>query len=370
MAPRAVARPWRVERFDGGVHVSGQLRTVDAEALVSAVREATSGIGAPQIDLAGVEQMDGGVIALLRADLARRGVPAELRGAARFRPLIDLYGEGRPPPPRRPRAHEGVLAQVGRAAVEDVEAIESSLGFVGHMTVAAGRLVRRPRHARLRELVPLVSRSGADALPIVLVIDFLLGLVVAYMSARELKMFAANIYVADLVGIATARQLAPLMTAIIVTGRSGAAFATELGSMRISEEIDALRALGLEPFGWLVLPRVVTLVLVLPVLTAVGDVVGMLGGLVIATSSLDLSRQQYVRELRLALVPFDVWSGLLMSVAFAVAIGLIACAQGFAASGGPQGVGQRTTTTVVSSIFALVVIDAIFTVLFRLLGYA
>jgi phospholipid/cholesterol/gamma-HCH transport system permease protein len=165
-----------------------------------------------------------------------------------------------------------------------------------------------------------------------------------------------------------ARQLGPLMTAILLSGRSGAAFATELGSMKVSEEIDALRTLGFEPFGWLVLPRLLALVIVLPVLTMMADVVGMVGGLVIGITSLDLTPHLYFKEVRTSLTPFDVWSGMVMSVAFALAIGLIACQQGFAASGGPQGVGQRTTRTVVSSIFAMVVIDAVFTVAFHALG--
>jgi phospholipid/cholesterol/gamma-HCH transport system permease protein len=174
--------------------------------------------------------------------------------------------------------------------------------------------------------------------------------------------------VADLVGIGMTRQLGPLMTAIIVCGRSGAAYTTELGSMQVDQEIDALRTLGLEPYRWLVIPRLLSLLLALPVLTLLADIIGMGGGLVVAVTSLGLTPRGYFNEMRSTLTAWDVESGLVLSVAFAIAIGLIACEQGFAASGGPQGVGRRTTSAVVTSLFAIVVLDACITVLYRAYG--
>jgi phospholipid/cholesterol/gamma-HCH transport system permease protein len=162
--------------------------------------------------------------------------------------------------------------------------------------------------------------------------------------------------------------LAPLVTAIVVCGRSGAAFAAELGSMRVAEEVDALRTLGLETFSWLVLPRVLALVLVTPVLTLLADLVGMLGGLVVAVTSLGLTAKVYYNQTRSSIAGWDFESGLLMSVAFALAIGFIACHQGLAASGGAVGVGQRTTKTVVHSLFAIILLDAVFTVIYRAWG--
>jgi phospholipid/cholesterol/gamma-HCH transport system permease protein len=367
--PQPHTGDWHVEGSQAGVRLSGHLLTRDAAPILAAVREATTGARKVEVDLGGVEQIDGSVIALVRADLAARGVGVNLLGGDRFRPLIALYADGTTAPePRKRRTPERLLAHVGRATVQDVSAVGDFLKFGGEMTVAVGRLVRHPRRSYWKEIAPLIERAGPDAMPIVLTINFLLGLVIAYMSARELKMFAANAYVADLIAIAMTRQLGPLMTAIIVSGRSGAAFATELGSMKVSDEVDALRTLGLEPFGWLVLPRVITLVLVLPFLTILADVIGILGGLVIAVTSLELTPQQYFKQVSNSLASFDVWFGLLLSVAFAIAIGLISCHQGFAASGGPQGVGRRTTSTVVTSLFAIVVIDAVITVLFQLLG--
>jgi phospholipid/cholesterol/gamma-HCH transport system permease protein len=200
------------------------------------------------------------------------------------------------------------------------------------------------------------------------VLNFLVGFVTAFMSARILEMFGANLYVASLVAISMTRQLGPLVTAIIVCGRSGAAFAAELGTMRVEQEVDALRTFGLQPFGWLVLPRVIALVLVTPVLTLLSDLVGMLGGLVVAVMTLGLTKRMYFNTIRAWLVPWDVESGLWMSAAFGLAIGFISCQQGLSASGGAVSVGERTTKSVVQSLFAIVLLDAAFTVLFRALG--
>jgi phospholipid/cholesterol/gamma-HCH transport system permease protein len=366
--PRAAAEAWRLERFEGGVRVVGRLRTPEAFALARAVREATAGIEQPTIDLTDVEHLDGGVLALLRADLAtREGTPARLRVGDRFEGMLDLYA-GVSAPPLHPKRCEPLVAHLGRATVEETGHLTAILAFTGEMAVAAWRILRQPRRGHWKETAQLVEGAGADALPIVLAINFLVGFVLAYMGARALQVFGASIYVADLVGIGMTRQLGPLMTAIIVCGRSGAAYTTELGSMKVDQEVDALRTLGLEPHGWLVMPRLLSLILVLPVLTLLADIVGMLGGLVVAQASLGLSARTYFNEMQSTLTAWDVKSGLIMSLAFAIAIGLIACEQGFAASGGPQGVGRRTTSTVVTSLFAIVLLDAGITILYRFFG--
>jgi phospholipid/cholesterol/gamma-HCH transport system permease protein len=366
--PHADTAEWRIDHVEGGVRLAGRLRTPDAPAVIDAIRHATAGVEEPTIDLAGVTDVDGGVVALLRADLAERNVRAQLHGADRFRALFDLYYTVAPPRPRAMRPPEALLCHVGRAAVLDTAHLTSILSFTGELAIATGRLLRRPRGGHWKELPHLAERAGADAVPIVLVINFLVGFVLAYMGARALAMFGANIYVADLVGIGMTRQLGPLMTAIIVCGRSGAAYTTELGSMQVDQEIDALRTLGLEPYRWLVIPRLLSLLVALPVLTLLADIIGMGGGLVVAVTSLGLTTRGYFNEMRSTLTPWDVESGLVLSVAFAIAIGLIACEQGFAASGGPQGVGRRTTSAVVTSLFAIVVLDACITVLYRAYG--
>ena len=189
-------------------------------------------------------------------------------------------------------------------------------------------------------MVPsLAERAGVDGVPIVLLLNFLVGFVMAFQSARQLKLYGANVYVADVVGISVTRELAPLMTAIIMSGRSGAAFAAELGSMRVSEEIDALRTMGFAPAPYLILPRMVALAMVAPVLTLLADIVGVTGGMAVGVSSLDVSARGYLAELRTAVVASDVWTGLVKSVAFGTAIGFIGCEQGFSTRGAAEGVG-------------------------------
>jgi phospholipid/cholesterol/gamma-HCH transport system permease protein len=359
--------PWRIDPYPGGVRIAGTLRTREAPAIADAVRLATGGEKRVELDFTNVERVDGGVIAVVRADLTGRNVQVTARGGERFQPLFDLYADSRPSTigKRRP---ESIATQMGRATVQEAAEVRNGLGFLGETAVAVGRAARQPGAMHWRELPALIESAGADALPIVLAVNFLMGFVVAYMSAQALGLFGANLFVADLIAIAMTRQIGPLMTAFVVSGRSGAGFATELGSMKVAEEIDALRTLGLEPYGWLVLPRVLALMIVLPLLTLVGEVIGIVGGWLVAVLSLGLTTREFLSETRGSLTLWDIESGLWMSLAFGLAIGLIACQQGFAAGGGAQGVGRRTTRTVVASLLATVLLDALFTIIYRVFG--
>jgi len=364
------ADAYRIAREGDVVRFAGDLRMHDAAEIWRDTRNATeSATRSITFDLSGVEAADGSVIALLvdhRAALAARGVSAELVGAnERVETIVSLYAGHDGATQRKKRKPESTVAQIGRTTIDVKDEAKGILDFFGSMVLAAITLVRHPRAGHWKEVAPLCEKTGADAVPIVLLINFLVGFVMAFQSARQLRMFGANIYVADLVGISLTRELAPLMTAIIVCGRSGAAFAAELGSMKVNEEIAALRTLGLTPFGWLVVPRVVALVLVVPILTIIADFVGVSGGLLVGVINLDLTPHGYLIETIHAVKGWDVVTGLLKSVAFSVAIALIACQQGFAAKGGAEGVGKRTTSTVVTSLFAIVIIDALFTVIFR-----
>jgi phospholipid/cholesterol/gamma-HCH transport system permease protein len=371
--------PFAIRAQDGALQLSGGLRMNHAPEIwrelrkvtESASKTTTSG-SSLRIDLSRAEAIDGGVMSLLvalRADLAARGVQSDITGTSeQFLPLIELYGANAPPEKQKKRRPEGFIEGVGRATADALAEGKAVLSFFGEMLRAAIGLVRHPRSGHWKDVPPLVEKTGADAVPIVVLINLLIGFVMAYQSARQLKTYGANIYVADLVGISVTRELAPLMTAIIVCGRSGAAFAAEIGSMKVSEEVDALRTLGLRPFAWLVVPRVIALLIVVPALTIIGDIVGVLGGLIVAVTSLDVSMRGYFGETQKAVQLWDVEHGLIKSVVFAMAIALIACQQGFSASGGAEGVGRRTTSTVVTSLFALVVIDALITMIFRAFG--
>lgn len=320
-------------------------------------------------EMSGLKSIDGGTIALLvhlRAELKLRGVKSKFIGARdRIQEIIHLYHGDEKPIRRKRRRPESGLAQIGRTTMMFIAGVKGVLGFFGDALLAVIGLLKEPRTANWKEVPHTMERTGVDAVPIVILINFLVGLSMAYQGSVQLKQFGANIFVADLVGLAITRELGPLMTAIIVCGRSGAAFAAELGSMRVSEEIDALRTMGFGPIRYLVLPRVVALMLVVPALTLLGDLMGILGGLTVGLLSLDLTVAGYVHESQKAIAVWDVYSGLLKSVAYALAISLISCQQGFAAEGGAEGVGKRTTQSVVASLFALILIDALFTVFFH-----
>jgi phospholipid/cholesterol/gamma-HCH transport system permease protein len=206
-------------------------------------------------------------------------------------------------------------------------------------------------------------------MPIVLLINFLVGAILGLQGAIQLHRFGGDHFLANLVGLSVVRELGPLMTAILVTGRSGAAYAAELGTMTVNEEVDALRTLGQDPQRFLVFPRVLTLVLVLPVLTVLGDLIGIAGGLAVAIAYLDQPAVVYLQSLQQAVGFGDVGTGLLKSFAFAFAIGLIACQRGLATRGGAVGVGRSTTSAVVVVLFTLVALDAVFTWVFSLLDW-
>ena len=368
---------WQVTDLPEGVRVDlgGQITIEEAPALwkrVSELLENTAGSTRVQIDNSGITAIDGACTALLvhlRNELKARRVHCEFTGGSTgVRRLVDLYGGRRRPKMRRTRAADNAVEQVGRTTVAIFAEVMSVLDFFGRLLRAGWFSLRNPRQINFRDIGLTMERAGADAAPIVMLINFLVGLVMAYQSALQLEQFGANIYVADLVGLSMTRELGPLMTAIIVCGRTGAAFAAELGTMKVSEEVDALRTLGFMPLRYLVLPRVLGLLLVAPLLTLLADGVGILGGLLVGAWTLDITPAAYWGETLKVVKPWDVFSGVLKSGVFAVAIALIACQQGLATSGGAEGVGRRTTSAVVSILFALILLDALFTVLFGALG--
>jgi len=240
--------------------------------------------------------------------------------------------------------------------------------FVGELVDGVLHVLRHPKRGNWRSLPVLIERAGADAIAIVLLLDFLIGFVIALQAMPQLEELGANPYVADLVGLAVTRELAPLMTAIIMSGRSGAAYAAELGTMHVSDEIDALETMGIWSIPHLVLPRIVALAVVAPVLVLLADAAAIAGGLAVAVLSMDLTSQGYFSELRTVVVASDIWTGQVKGVTFAIAIAVIGCHEGLAARGAAAGVGRRTTATVVVSLFAVVVLDCVLTILFRTVG--
>lgn len=362
VAGRAQVRLTGSLSFDDAGHVWNQLR---------ALRRGMKGARQVEIDLSGLRAIDGGSAALLlhlQEVLKRAGLPASFEHASpQVSEVLELY-RFEEPEVRKGRHARGVLDQIGTAFTELLREAQQIFAFVGQLLLSTSRVFRSARSANWRELTATMERAGADATPIVLLINLLVGMVMAFQASNQLKNLGANIFVADLIGISMTRELGPLMTAIVVSGRSGAAFAAEFGAMRVNEEIDALRTMGLSVTRFMVLPRCLGLALVMPMLVLLADAVGILGGMIVGVSALDLTPRAYWLQVQKVVDNWDVYSGLIKSVVFAIAIALISSQQGLAAEGGAEGVGKRTTSAVVATLFILILLDAAFTVAFKALG--
>jgi phospholipid/cholesterol/gamma-HCH transport system permease protein len=256
-----------------------------------------------------------------------------------------------------------LFVRFGDATMRHANHFRQMISFVGSVTLAFAHVVIHPRSLRVGDTLLIMERTGTDALPIIGLISFLLGLIMAFMSSLQLSQFGANIYVASLVGLAMVSELGPIMTAIIVAGRSGSAFAAEIGTMKISEEVDALFTMGFNPALFLAVPRILATVLVLPLLTLFSSIFAIAGGLFIGVFMLDLTMGAYINQTLEILTLFEVLWGLMKSVVFAALIAWVGCLRGFQASGGAAAVGNAATSAVVSSIFLIILFDSIFAVM-------
>ncbi|MBK6569133.1 MlaE family lipid ABC transporter permease subunit [Candidatus Aalborgicola defluviihabitans] len=262
---------------------------------------------------------------------------------------------------------QGRLATLGRSAMTGAAQALELLVFLGQTAMVAGRVLADPRRLRWRTVLHHVQIGGFDALPIVGLMSFLLGVVVAYQGADQLRHYGANIFVVDLVGYAMLREFAPLMTAIIIAGRSGSSYAAQIGTMVVTEEIDALRTLGIDPGELLVLPRILALAIALPLLTVFADITGVLGGMVMASTQLDIGSHEFLDRFSREMRGSALLVGLGKSLVFAVVIAVIGCFQGFRTHGSADSVGRQTTLSVVQAIFLVIVVDAVFSVAFNVL---
>jgi len=326
-----------------------------------------------ELDLARVERIDGAGAVLLARLIDRLDAsghrPRILEDsnpeAAR---LIALYREregDRPEPP--PRATTP-LARIGAAAGQIPRTVRDALDFTGSCGVAATRTVASPGSVDRHSLPRLLQAIGADGLIVTGAANLLVGVIIGLLGISQLSRFGAVSYVPELVVIAQFRELGPLVTAIVVAGRSGAGLASELATMKVSEEIDALRAMGFDPMRWLVVPRCIALVIVVPLLTWIGDALSLVGGLLAAMAITDIPARTYVLATANAIDAGNLFAGLIKTPFLALTIGLIACGQGLAAQGGAAAVGARTTGAVVLSILGVIVTNAVFTLFFTMMG--
>ncbi len=261
-------------------------------------------------------------------------------------------------------ATPGRLARIGRRAWLNLSNAFGMLSFLGENAIVLLRSVARPQRIRWRAIAYNLQTTGFEALPITGLLSFLMGIVIAYQGAEQLRQFGANIYVADLVGLSMVRELSPMLTAIIVAGRSGSAYAAQIGTMKVTEEIDALRTIGVGPLELLVLPKVLALIVALPLLTVYTDVMGVLGGMIMARAQLDVSFGAFFERLLEAVTLNSFLVGVGKAPVFAVIIALVGCYQGFQVGGSADSVGRQTTLSVVQSVFLVIVTDALFSILF------
>jgi phospholipid/cholesterol/gamma-HCH transport system permease protein len=257
-----------------------------------------------------------------------------------------------------------IIEQIGEGSLRMFNDFISIMTFLGDLLTALTRSFFHPRVVRLEDVLFYMKRAGVEGLPIVGLISFLLGLIIAFMSSLQLKQFGANIYVASLVGVAMVTELGPIMTAIIVAGRSGSAFAAEIGTMKVNEEVDALVTMGFDPTQFLAVPKVLAAMVAVPILTLYSDLFGIAGGLVVGVLGLDLTVYTYIQETMSVISVTSILKSLLKSVVFAVLIAGIGCQRGFEVRGGAQAVGSATTSAVVAGIFLIVVTDSAFAILF------
>ena len=371
-APATIAQPNpQTLNLSGCWSVSG-IGTLELQ-----LQAARPAIRAPlMVDAAGIEVLDTAGAWLLQMLLIRLrsgGIEVTLQGLRpEFAALLALIAEhlfapDRPPANSAspsPTALEG-LGQNANAAFEQGTAL---LAFVGETSLALVGTLAHPSRCRWRPILYNIRSAGFDALPIVALLSFLLGIVVAYQGADQLRQYGANIFVADLVGLSMLREFAPLITAIIIAGRSGSAYAAQIGTMTVTEEIDAMRTIGIAPLELLVLPKIIALVIALPLLTVFADVLGVIGGMIMARAQLGVGYGEFLERFVKAVSLTSYAVGIGKAPVFAAIIALVGCFQGFRTHGGADSVGRQTTRAVVQAIFLVIVADALFSIAFSVLN--
>jgi phospholipid/cholesterol/gamma-HCH transport system permease protein len=318
------------------------------------------------VDAQNVEYCDGAGIALL-VDLLRQRAKGEVEIRnlkPRFAALlaqfdVEVLEHDLDPEPKR----DSSIEEIGEIASGVWKDVREQVSFIGETTAALVYAARHPSTVRWRDVWLLCEKVGADALPIVALISFLLGAILAFQSAVPMKKFGAEIFVADLIGLAMLRELGPLMTAILLAGRTGAAFAAEIGTMRVNQEVDALTTMGLDPVRFLVTPRVIAAVLMTPLLTLFADLVSLIGGAV-ALRSFDIPYVTFVHEVEGIVTFTDFMVGFVKTFFFAILIAGVGCLRGLQTAAGASAVGDSATRAVVSCIILLVIVDGIFAVVY------
>jgi phospholipid/cholesterol/gamma-HCH transport system permease protein len=324
------------------------------------------------IDASGISRLDSAGAWLLVRTSRAGGGGTELNVPERYGPLLKSLAQEPKPEPHKsriPQGFRGRLYKIGRATILAYHQGVSILGYLGRVTVETGEAITRPKHnLRIAAIAHQVEETGINALPIVGLLSFLIGVVISYQGITQLEKFGAQLLTIDGLGIITLREMGVLMTSIIIAGRSGSAFTAQIGTMRVNEEIDAMQTMGLNTIDTLVLPRIIGLVIALPLLTLYADIMGLIGGAVMCYFDLHVTIPAFLRELQQALNVKTLLVGLVKAPVFAFVIALVGCYEGFQVERNAASVGLLTTRSVVESVFLVIVLDAAFSVMFSVLG--
>ncbi len=260
------------------------------------------------------------------------------------------------------------IERLGAATIAAFDEAVDLLNFLGVVTVAALRSLGRPGQIRFVSLISHIEQVGLNAMPIVGLLSFLIGVVLAYQGADQLARFGAEIFTVNLLGVSMLREMGIMMTAVLVAGRSGSAFAAQIGTMQVNEEVDAMRAIGLDPVEVLVLPRIFALLLAMPLLAMFSSLMGLVGGGLMVIALIDISVVQFIERLNSAVPVWSFWIGIIKAPVFGFLIGLVGCREGLKVSGSAESVGRQTTKAVVVSIFLVILADALFSIFFSAVG--
>ncbi len=364
--------PARIERTAEGFGLHGRLDGDGVEVVwTEAMAAFREGSGPLVVDASGVTYCDGAGAALLvtlEREASGCGRSFELRGLRpEFASILEMiqHGPAAEPEPKPPR--EGPVAALGRHTLELFDDLRSAVAYLGELVIALASLVGNPRQLRFQDVMLIAERAGIGAVPIVSLIGFLLGLILSFQSVIPMRRFGAEIFVADLLGLSLLRELGPLMAAIMLTARSGSAFAAEIGTMKVNEEVDALTTMGLDPMRFLILPRVVAAVIVVPVLAMVMNIAGLVGGAVMFLS-LGFPLVTYVSRITEMVAVSDFVGGLCKAVVFGLIVAAVGCQRGLGTGKGAGAVGLSTTSSVVTGITLIAITDGLFAVIFYVMG--
>lgn len=378
MASLETARPEGWFRLDrdrlelGGAWVIANSAHLDRELRALAPQST----GTITMDASQLERLDSsGAWLLLRTRRALEEAGHTVSGpelSDRYRPLLENLEKTKPGPPvkqPRPKTFLRRLYIIGRGTVNAAEQGWKILGYIGRVTVETGEAIVRPKsNLRIAAIATQIEETGINALPIVGLLSFLIGVVLAYQGVDQLAQFGAEIFTINILGVGLLRELGGLVTAIIVAGRSGSAFTAQIGTMRVNQEIDAMQTMGLNTIDTLVLPRVIGLVIVMPLLTFYACIMGLIGGAVMCYFDLGITFPVFLRQLDQAIGMNTFLVGIIKAPVFAIAIALVGCYEGFQVERNAASVGALTTRAVVEAIFLVIVLDAAFSVLFSVMG--